>query len=386
MADSVPDEPDARVLGLKPWFVWPLSRWRWLTKPVRAERLAALRIGLALVMLLDVLLTLFLPSGDLFGPDSLGEPHVFSWRYLEHKKESPKRWSLLRNEKFEKNVEFTQAEIDREKARIKLLFGLWLVASLCLLIGLGARLAAAVCWAMSVSVAVSNSYIDNAGDTVRTLTLFYLMLCPCGAAWSVDAWLRRRFYWSAVRGDDGAFRGLMLMRRDTPSTEPFYVHPWALRLMFVQMMMIYLFNGLYKATGQTWHTGESLYDVLADLTLSRWSYSLLPLNYKLTQILTWTVLWWEVLIAPLMLIPWRLLADGAESIPYFGWLHVLFRWNREILLGFGAAFHVGILTSMEIGGFALYMLCLYLPLLPWERWTRRRPTEAPAEPAPTTPG
>src|SRR5205823_3952047 len=34
-----------QVVGLKPWFPWPLSRWRWLNEPVRAERLAALRIG-----------------------------------------------------------------------------------------------------------------------------------------------------------------------------------------------------------------------------------------------------------------------------------------------------------------------------------------------------
>src|SRR5581483_5576329 len=35
------------VAGLRPWYPWPLSRWRWWTEPVPAERLAALRIGLA---------------------------------------------------------------------------------------------------------------------------------------------------------------------------------------------------------------------------------------------------------------------------------------------------------------------------------------------------
>ena len=30
--------------------------------------------------------------------------------------------------------------------------------------------------------------------------------------------------------------------------------------------------------------------------------------------------------------------------------------------------HVGIWLSMELGSFAPCMLCLYLPLVPWERW------------------
>jgi hypothetical protein len=73
----------------------------------------------------------------------------------------------------------------------------------------------------------------------------------------------------------------------------------------------------------------------------------------------------------MMLVPWRWLAGRIEPIPYVGRLHVLFRWAREIFLVFGALFHVGILVSMEIGGFGLYMLCLYLPLIPWERLRSR---------------
>jgi hypothetical protein len=44
------------------------------------------------------------------------------------------------------------------------------------------------------------------------------------------------------------------------------------------------------------------------------------------------------------------------------------------------------MSSMELGGFAPYVLCLYLPLVPWERFRRKPPaTEAvedrPPEPA-----
>ena len=46
---------DGAVDGWSPWLPWPLSRWRWWTEPVRAERLAALRIGLGVALLLDLL-------------------------------------------------------------------------------------------------------------------------------------------------------------------------------------------------------------------------------------------------------------------------------------------------------------------------------------------
>src|SRR5436190_14704730 len=80
-----------RIAGLRPWLTWPLSRSRWWTEPVPAERLAALRIGLAAALLID-LLTTYLPHiHDFFGPNSAGGPEVFgflttppSWR-----------WSLL---------------------------------------------------------------------------------------------------------------------------------------------------------------------------------------------------------------------------------------------------------------------------------------------------
>jgi hypothetical protein len=354
--DSSAGEP--RVLGLKPCFPWPLSRWVWLTEPVRAERMAALRIGIALIMLLDVFFTFYWHANDYFGPDSLGEPAYYKHRYRDDREEGGKRWSLLR---------------DATKSQVKLLMGLWVVASFCLLIGFGSRLSAIFCWVMSVSAGVSNDHIDNAGDTVRTLTLLYLMLGCSGAAWSIDTWIRRRFYWAGVRGEEGEFRGFALMHREQPSRAPYFIHPWSLRLLFVQMMLIYTCNGLYKAVGDTWDKGTSLYFVLADLTLSRFSSAQFHLPDWLTTRMTITVLWWEMLFAPIMLVPWRTLADLIKRIPYVWWLHVLFRWTREIFLIFGASFHLGILISMEIGGFAPYMLCLYLPLMPWERF-RQKPT------------
>src|SRR5205085_7416128 len=123
----------------------------------------------------------------------------------------------------------------------------WVGAAFLLAVGLFSRVSAVATWALGVSVLNSNSLIDNAGDAVRNLATFYLMLSPCGTAWSLDAWWRRRYRWQLVRVPGGGVRGVSLLRREPPLTDPFFVQPWPLCLLFVQMMVIYLFHGLYKS-------------------------------------------------------------------------------------------------------------------------------------------
>jgi hypothetical protein len=40
---------------------------------------------------------------------------------------------------------------------------------------------------------------------------------------------------------------------------------------------------------------------------------------------------------------------------------------RALTLWLGVAFHVGTGVLLPLGPFPLYMLCLYLPLVPWEQ-------------------
>ncbi|MFN4257871.1 MAG: HTTM domain-containing protein [Gemmataceae bacterium] len=315
------------LVGLQPWLPWPLHRWVWWTEPVRAERLAALRIALAGVLLLDILLT-YLPHATVFyGAGSLGSPEIFA--YLSR---APRwHWSLLR--------------WMEDPWTVILMMLIWTTATFCLLIGWWTRINAILVWVLSTSFANLNPYLENAGDEVRGILLFYLMLCPCGAVWSLDHWRRRR---------SGAV------------TTPVFIHPWPLRLLFVQMTLIYFCNGLYKLRGSDWISGNSLYYVLSDLTLARWSYAHLPTPYLLTRILSYTVLIWEVAFPLLMLLPWLLgsmfwLCRLPERIghPVVTWS----RWLRIVALGFGVLFHLGSFVSLEIGMFAPYMLCFYVPLI-----------------------
>jgi hypothetical protein len=314
---------EANVVGWQPWLPWPLSGWRWWTEPVRAERLAALRIGLGAVLFLDLLLT-YLPNlGDFFGRDSLGSPSIFA-PYIS----APYwRWSLLAGV---------------EEPRIfQAAAWLWILATFCLIIGFFTRTSALAAWALSTSFAGLNPCIDNAGDEIRGIILFYLMLSPCGAVWSVDHWRQRM----ASRG--ALAPGVTSADSSSPKVATF-IHPWPLRLLLVQMILIYFSNGMFKLSGDTWRSGTSLYYVLVDLTLARWSYAQLVIPLWLTKPLTWLVLVWEA------------------GFP----LWVAMPWTRKAAFFFGVAFHVGIGLSMELGSFVPYALCLYLPLVPWERLNR----------------
>jgi hypothetical protein len=297
----------AHVVGLKPWLPPPLAGQSWWAEPIRAERLAALRIGLAAVLLVDIL-ALYLPQAQiLFGADSLGSPDIF-W-----KNRTGHSWSIL--------------GAVEDAAWIRTAMNAWAILTGMLLVGFCSRLSALGCWVFSQSFITLNPSIHNAGDTVRTIILFYLMVSPCGAVWSLDRWLSRK----------------------RPEEGPTLIYPWAVRLLFVQMAVIYFFNGVHKFAGPQWRAGHTLHYTLGDLSIARVSSAELPLPFWLSQLMTWGVLTWELSFPLLVTMP-RL---------------------RTPILWMGVFLHLGIGLSMELGMFAPYMLCLYLPLVPWELVIRR---------------
>lgn len=288
------------VVGLTPALPRPLSGWRWWTEPVRAERLSALRIGVAVALLWDILFT-YLPQADtFFGAGSLGSPEVFT---------SPWHWSALR---WTDNPEILRGALI-----------VWAVAALFLLAGWQPQLSAAFCWVMSISVMNLNFYLRNSGDNVRTIALFYLMLTPCGAVWVLG---RKR------------------------NNSKIHVAPWAVCLLTVQLGIIYLLNGMSKLAGPDWRSGDVMHSVLSDLAWTRISYDQVPIPYWGTQLMTWTVMIWE------------------STFPLF----IMMPWMRPAVLWSGVLFHLGTAAFLQLGPFPFYMMCLYLPLVPWEKYVDRR--------------
>lgn len=455
-------EPE--IVGTAPWLPWPLSAWSWWTKPVRAERLALMRIGVGLCLLVDVV-CLYAPDAiAYYGQGGLGDAGLFDYRF-----QAPRfTWSLIRgvgdgamqaislglwllaslwilgngvtrlllarrnppsddrsgialwiwmasfawytaslwSQMVKANqvdalawavplagmslvylfvaidllarlrdpgqripwialaagflttiallgtgiLLAVQPEINKNSWWARLLGSwqddhtlllaaviAWIGSAAFLLIGFRTRTAAVIAWLLSMSFANANMRLDNAGDTIRAILLFYLMLCPCGAVWSVDALFRRK---PPRPLSPGGERGDL--------SGPVYVHPWPICLIFVQMIFMYWMNGLYKLFGETWREGSSLHYVLGDLALTRFSQVAWPMPFFLTRTMTWTVLAWENLF-PLL---------------------VIFKWPRRVALCVGVMFHLGIFVSLELGPFVPYALCLYLPLIPFE-WLDR---------------
>src|SRR5262245_38455872 len=119
------------VVGTRPCL--PRFLGEWLTAPVRAERLAALRIGFAAVLLVDILVTYLPFLKDYYGPGSLSWPDVFASRF-----ESPYwHWSILR-------------WLPDSWGPI-IALATWAIAAVALLVGWRAGIAAAIVWALSWS-------------------------------------------------------------------------------------------------------------------------------------------------------------------------------------------------------------------------------------------
>lgn len=299
----------ATVVGLQPWLPWPLAQIGWWTQPVRAERLAALRIGVGAAILIDAL-GHFWPYASVFlGSGSLGGGEVFP----VHGSEAIWRWSLVRDL--------------GPPALVQAALWIWAGSGVCLMLGLWSRLSAVIAWALAISLYHANPFLINAGDCVRDILLFYLMLCPCGAVWSLD-------------------RRMSHGRKGVDDSNTVFVAPWPLRLLFVQMAVIYFMGGIYKACFEPWRDGSAMYSHMANLAWTRVPYEWLPWPQLILPAATWITLTWEVGFPVLVFV----------------------RATRNATLWLGVLFHVGTGLLFQIGVFPLYMLCFYLPLVPWERF------------------
>jgi hypothetical protein len=335
----------------------PLWAWRafvaFWTRPIRAESLAAFRIALGLTILANQLTgigpnLLFFSGPDgicpleahdawlersgrvclLRGPVSL--PLLGRWLPGDWDREHPRlsRWVPPEQAR-------AWAEWGRRPSSVRLLFGIYLAALVCLTLGLCTRLAALASLLLAVTFNHALAEMMNGGDSLFCNGLYFLLLAPAGAAWSLDHLIRARL-------------------GRAPAAGGVYIAPWSVRLMQIQVAVMYLFTGLAKLSDLHWEDGwlhgdwldgTALYWVFNDVAITRWSYAQLPLPMGLCRLLTWGTLAFEI---------------------GFGLLVGIRPLRRWVLL-FGVGLHLGILAVMEIGWFSQVTLCWYLLFVPGER-------------------
>jgi hypothetical protein len=310
---------DVRYAGIPPYFPGVLGRWQWLNEWIPAERVAALRIVTGVALVVDILVG-YVPHLDtLFSAEALGGRDQFAHQF----RDGHFYWSILR-------------WLPESWGPTALLMA-WLGSAIALIIGWRPLLAGLVAWACAVSFFNINVWINNSGDRLR-VTLCLMVAASCsGAVWGIGS-----------------------VRR-TGESRPVLVPGWPVKVLLVQLAVLYFFSGLYKVASEQWRSGYVMYYAAHDLAWSLAPAQSSKLPIWVHQLSTWITLAWEL------------------GFPIL----VAMRGTRAATLWLGVIFHLATFVTLEVGAFAIYSIVYYVAFLPWERlrWTSRRSAQARAAPA-----
>jgi len=197
----------------------------------------------------------------------------------------------------------------QDPVSVRIFFAAMAVVIVLFTLGWRTRLMSVLLYLGMLSIHHRNISTANGADVLVMVMAFYLMLSPCGAAYSLDA---RR----AARK-----RGTL--------AEPLII-PWAQRLIQVQLTLIYLNTALLKAGGSAWQDGTALHYVLFNAEVRRFNLVFLTQYPMLINLMTYGALMVELAIPVLLWIrparPLAILAGLAlhgtiwvtVNIPIFG--------------------------------------------------------------------
>ncbi|MGH2995308.1 MAG: HTTM domain-containing protein [Gaiellaceae bacterium] len=214
-------------------------------------------------------------------------------------------------------------QISDSDAVVTVLYLLLLVGSLFLLVGFKTRLAAFVVFVCLVTFDRRNPWMLNSGDLLLTVLAFYIMLMPSGEALSVDRWLKtRRGFW------EFPVRSL-----------------WPLRLVQVQVSILYVAAVWEKVRGTTWNDGTAVSYAFRLEDLERFPVpGFVTDSLLLVNLLTYGTLAVELALGILV------------------WNRVLRPW---VLLA-GVGLHLGIDFATRVGFFSYAVFVAYIAFLPPE--------------------
>jgi len=270
--------------------------------------LAALRIGLALLLLAD----LAVRSADLVAhyTDRGVLPRAFLLDRVAG------RWQA--------SIHLMSGTAAVQAA----LFAIAAAFALSLLVGHRTRRATLVSWALLISLHVRNPMVLQGSDLLLRMLLLWGIFLPLGARYSVDSAL-----------DNSSER--------TPER----VLSWASAALLLQVAMVYAFSAALKS-GPEWRDGSAVYYALQIDHFAK-PFARHVLNHPLLMRgLTYGVWGLEALG------PWLLFApQRTEPI-------------RLAVVGALAAIQLGLWSCLELGMFPWVSIVALLPLLPSSVWDR----------------
>ncbi len=205
---------------------------------------------------------------------------------------------------------------------VRVLWFLHFASCIGFLVGFQFRVCCVVCFLTLVSLHHRNSFILSSGDTLLRLFLFLFIFSEAHAGISVDAWRSGR---NTIR---------------FPTMDP-----WPMRLMQVQVCIVYVRSVFWKLRGKTWWNGTAAWfplwvDAFMRTRPPRWL-----LHPRLVRIATWGTLLEEALLGsliwvkefryPLLLsgIVMHLMLEAIMNLQFFGWIMIaallLFLWPED---------------------------------------------------------
>ncbi|WII72371.1 HTTM domain-containing protein [Bdellovibrio sp. 22V] len=263
-------------------------------KPQPVHSVAALRIGIGLLMLLNWFM-IYSDLDVLYGPEGMV--------------------SLQTAQQYGNQLRFSLFDYIplTDKTTVTLAF-VNLIAVLGIITGTFTRMAIGITFITLVSFHHRNGFILNSADSVLRIFLFFLFFTPSGDLWSVDRWRK--------------------LKQGRAPLVPLERSPWALRLIQLQFCTIYVATVLFKIKGEPWVDGTAVYIATRLDEFYRFPFPLLN-SMLFIKFLTWSTLIVEFAMGTLVwfkeLRYWVLLAGvglhlGIEytmSIPMFEWAMIV---------------------------------------------------------------
>jgi hypothetical protein len=206
---------------------------------------------------------------------------------------------------------------------VAIVYFLLYLSALMLIVGFRTRLAAFLVFVCIVSFGRRNPWVLNSGDLLVFVLAFYAMLMPSGDGLSVDRWLRARdrFWEFGTRA------------------------VWPLRLVQIQVSVLYLAAVWAKVRGTTWNDGTALTYAFRMADLERFPVpGFITDSVLIVNVLTYGTLALEL------------------SIGILVWNRILRPW----VLLLGVSLHLGIDYAVRVGFFSYAVLVAYAAFIPPE--------------------
>jgi hypothetical protein len=204
-----------------------------------------------------------------------------------------------------------------------------LITAGALALGYRTRTAALATWILLVSIQRRNPLILQGGDVLFRIILFFAILLPLSRCWSIDAARRKR-------GEDSSsmdYRSILGFA---------YV---------LQVACMYILTGLIKWREKAWQDGYGLeYALELQMFTTRLGDLASQLPTEILRFSNYALLGVEVFLPILLFIPWRV------------------GLMRVVCMVTMVFFHVAVFLTLKVGLFGLICCVAWVPLLPAGFW------------------